>query len=167
MVRDKVERFVGYLEKLAERRDRAALATLKRSLAFPPGSDPRSFRYVEPWVVDTEEWARATFYLVAGLFALHPVSGDVRLPEALADVYRRNEKRSLEARFLALLDSDLDQLPDRLRRIMPLLPDGVGIDWVELTSDLLYWFKPERTVQRAWARQFYRRTSQGPDEQEV
>lgn len=167
MVRERVERFVGYLEELAERRDRAALATLKRSLAFSPGSDLRSFRYVEPWVVDSEERARETFYLVAGLFALHPVSGDVRLPEALADVYRRNEKRSLEARFLALLDSDLDQLPDRLRRIMPLLPDGVGIDWVELMSDLLYWFKPERTVQRAWARQFYRRTSQGPDEQEV
>ncbi|MGE5578407.1 MAG: type I-E CRISPR-associated protein Cse2/CasB [Bacillota bacterium] len=165
MERARSEGFVAYLKELAERRDRGALATLRRSLAFPPGSDPRSFRYVEPWVVDAEGWDRQTFYLVAGLFAIHPVGGDTSLPEALADVCRRDEKKGVEARFLALLDSDLDQLPDRLRRIMALLPDGMGINWAGLTSDLLRWFNPQRTVQRAWARQFYRRTSQASDEQ--
>lgn len=163
---ERVKRFAEYLEGLVQHHDREALAILKRSLAFSPGSDPRSFRYVERWTVGTDEWKREAFYLIAGIFALHPVSGTTPLPEALADIYRRTEKKSLEARFLALLDSDRDQLPDRLRRVIALIPDGVGIDWAQLTDDLLRWFVPGRTVQRVWARQFYRGISQVTDEEE-
>ncbi len=172
MTETRASQFVRRLAALAEegKRDRAALATLKRSLAFQPGTYVPSFALVEPWVSE-EGWQRTAYYLVAGLLALDPRVGSMSLPEGMALVYRKRDSRSIESRFLALLDADRDQLPDRLRRCVHLVlaEESPGLDWASLLSDLLAWFHPDRVVQRRWARTFYRAlqgSEQGRDSEE-
>ena len=165
----KASAFIQRLASLADdkRKDRAALAMLRRSLAFEPGSHVPSFPVVEPWLDREEGWQREVYYLVAGLFALDPRQGPLSFAEAMAALYRRRQSGSIEARFLALLDADRDQLPDRLRRCVYLIrtEEGPGLDWAALLSDLLGWFHPDHPVQRRWARMFYRSIQEGDETQ--
>ncbi|WP_324715610.1 type I-E CRISPR-associated protein Cse2/CasB [Carboxydochorda subterranea] len=156
MVATKAEEFVRFLEGLAS--NRGPLAALRRSLAFHPGSFVPSYPYVEPFVRDYEGWQREAYYLVAGLFALHPFSGSKTLPEAMAELRITRKSASIEARFVALLDSDRDQLPDRLRHAVILVTrsQNMALDWVRLLTDVVEWFRPDRKIQREWARAFYR-----------
>lgn len=164
----KSERFVEYLEGLRE--DRGAMAALRRTLAFDPGElgDTRAYRYVEPFVQDEEGWRWQAYYLVAGLYALHPDGEKLSLAEALSQVWHEEDRpRSLEERFLALLDADSDQLPDRLRRVVSYLKaKRKGVNYQRLLEDLLGWFNPGRRVQRRWAREFYRAAQIAPAESE-
>ena len=167
MTDNKPARFIEHLQKLQE--DRGAMAALRRILASDPRQalDARAYRYVEPFAEGESEWRRAMYYLVAGLFALHPQQGQQTLAEALADLWlQEKQPPSTEARFLALLDSDTDQLPDRLRRAVAYLRSkNKGLDYQRLLSDLLQWRVPERRVQHRWARQFYRTSQQKAEEQ--
>jgi CRISPR system Cascade subunit CasB len=162
MTDSKPERFIRHLQELKE--DRGAMAALRRILASEPGHpvDARAYRYVEPFVEEEIEWQRAMYYLVAGLFALHPQQSEQTLPEALSDLWRQdNQRPSTERRFLALLDSDADQLPDRLRRVVAYLRSkNKGLDYERLLSDLLQWRRPDRRVQQRWAQEFYRTSQQ-------
>jgi len=157
--------FVAFLRRL----DRKALAELRRSLAFDPGTYPRVFPYVEPFI--SRESERRSFYLLAGLFALHPDGGGslgtdsgsatrkrTSLGEVVAQLYaQRDRSRSIEQRFITLLDADQDQLPHRLRQMISLLKaEQIPVDWGQLLGDLLYWASERRTVQQRWARDFYR-----------
>ncbi len=158
MPSERATRFVAHLTTL----DRAALAALRRGLAFDPGTHVPSFPYVEPFASE-DGWARTVHYLVAGLYALHPSHADGRtLGATTAELHRRRENRhresgSLEARFLALLDADATQLANRLRQIVSLVrSEEIPIDWARLETDLIYWNCNNRSVQRKWARDFYR-----------
>ncbi|MEW5826366.1 MAG: type I-E CRISPR-associated protein Cse2/CasB [Candidatus Bipolaricaulota bacterium] len=164
-------RFVAWLEKL----DRAANAELRRSLAFEPGAYPRVYPYVEPFI---RKGGRRALYLVAGLHALYRQAGgcasgsgggnrEVGLGTAAAELYaRRQRSPSIEARFVALLDADSEQLPHRLRHMVTLLrSEQISLDWPRLLKDLLGWEDETRQVQQWWARDFYRATA--PDETEI
>ena len=48
-LRSKTSRFVEFLEGLEGRRDRGALASLRRGLGQPPGATPEMHRYVSQW----------------------------------------------------------------------------------------------------------------------
>jgi CRISPR system Cascade subunit CasB len=163
--------------------DRAAFAELRRSLSFDPGTHAPSFPFVESFVSDARGlWERQSFYLVAGLFALverplestpatvaqddapEPSSEKVSrrsLGHAIAELYQaRGQTRSIEARFVALLDADEEQLPNRLRQLVSLLrADGVRIHWETLLEDVLAWNHERRYVQQQWARDFYGQVS--------
>lgn len=169
-----VENFVRHLTT----RDRAGFAELRRSLAFEPGTHAPAFRHVEPFAANLRyDWDRTAYYLVAGLFALverplepgenpPPASpSDRTLGHAIWELYlRRDMPPSIEARFIALLDADDEQLPDRLRQTLSLLrAEGVSVPWAQLLGDLLAWNHPDRYVQRRWARAFYQRTAPQPD----
>src|SRR6185312_2649609 len=66
------------------------------------------------------------------------------------------EKRQREKRFIDLLDTDADELPYKLRQAITLIArDNVGLDWVLLIKDLGRWTRPERWVQKEWARGFW------------
>ena len=65
--------FITYLEGLAEREERGALAALRRGLGQPPGTVAAIFPYVVPWLPqDPAPWEEAAYYLIAALFALYP-----------------------------------------------------------------------------------------------
>ena len=164
------ESFIEYLRTL-DKRDRGALAALRRSLGFAPGAYPPAYPVVERFAVKdgTREPSRQALYLTAGLFALNPRHQPRRsLADALAHLVIERKSDSIERRFIALPSADAEALPTHLRHAVQLLAAGeLGFDFVLLLDDLAAWLDPwrpdprDRTRQR-WARDFYRRL--GPAE---
>ena len=153
------ERFIEHLGGL----DRKARATLRRSLAFPPGTYAPAFPYAEPFAAHLpSRWDREMYYLTAGLFASHEpdlarTDPALNLGISIARLYRSRQsgQESLERRFIILLDSDEDQLANRLRHMIALLNE-VPINWTLLLTHLARWRSDNRWVQQEWARAFYR-----------
>jgi CRISPR system Cascade subunit CasB len=164
------ESFVEYLRTL-DKRDRAALTALRRSLGFAPGAYPPAYPVVERFAAKdgTREPLRQALYLSAGLFALNPRHQPRRsFADALAQTMIERKSDSIERRFIALLSADAETLPTHLRHAVQLLAAGeLGFDFAALLDDLAAWLDPwrpderDRTRQR-WARDFYRRL--GPAE---
>lgn len=156
--------------------ERAELAELRRSLAFDPGTHAPTFRVVENFAMHAKNRLESDmYYLVAGLFALverpnperpapafeHPRS----LGSSIAELYvARQSTKSIEDRFIALLDADSEQLPYRLRQMIALLRETASVDWQTLLRDLRFWNLEDKSVQRRWAQAFYRHISYTPPE---
>lgn len=157
--------FITHLLALKER-DRGALAHLKRSLGFDPGAYPPAYPYVERFVGadrHAEDPRRKALYLIAGLFALHPIHREgTSFAIALGRAGRLRQSASVEQRFIALLGAEPESVQTLLRQSVSLLAaDGIGCDFASLLDDLARWFDPwniearDRLRQR-WARDFYR-----------
>ncbi|WP_368164500.1 type I-E CRISPR-associated protein Cse2/CasB [Aeromonas sp. R6-2] len=157
--------FVDHLQLLSQS-NRGALAELRRSLTFAPGTVPRVFPYVEPFIAADEHpdsARRQSHYLVAGLFALHPKHSEMTLAKAMGVLYRKQEQSpSIEGRFIALLESDGETLAEPLRHCVTLLRSHeLAIDYQRLLWDLTDWLNPTRPeeldkLRRRWASDFYR-----------
>ncbi len=149
--------FVGFLQGLEG--DRAAMATLRRSLGSTVGDVPfEVFRYVAPFTKNLSEREEAAFLLVAALFSLHPQTTDKgsfgRTMAAIAGDADGRER--MERRFLSLLDEKEEDLGYHLRQITTLAKgSGVPVNYAGLIEDLLHWESQNRAVQRQWARDFY------------
>lgn len=150
--------FIRHLWRLADREDRGALAALRRGLSRPPGTAPEAFPYVAPFVPedDSREGRDWPYYLTAALFSLHPARG------AKGDVgwtcRQLGDHPSAEKRFQALLSSDREQLPGRLRQVVTLARSNkrsVPVDWSDLLVHLRHWDNPSGWVQRRWARSYW------------
>ena len=151
------EQTAQFFRHLAKRcnTDRAAVACLRRSLSFPPGEWPRAFPYIEPLVSGAGGWRRRMFYLAAGLWAsANERNGSTSFGEAVGEYMRQTRSESIEKRFIALLESDTEQCPHRLRRMCDLLKD-VPVDFASLLDGLLLWNLPGKKVQWRWAKDFY------------
>ncbi|AMH04662.1 type I-E CRISPR-associated protein Cse2/CasB [Achromobacter xylosoxidans] len=158
--------FVTHLEGLVRKKDNAALAKLRHSLAFPPGSYPPAFAQVERFVpadAHEQDGYRLALYVAAGLFARHPQVASRSFASAFADLQRRRESDSIEQRFIALLGADADNIAHYLRQATTLLAaDGIGFDYVQLIEDLGRWMNPyidpvwRDRIRQHWARDFYR-----------
>lgn len=169
----KSESFVEHLVKLSERKDRGALAALRRGLARPPGSAPEMHRYVASWADgESSRWREDVYYIVAALFAYHPIqwNSDKEARPDLGDSFARLRRvegvseEGIERRFTALLSIHMEDLYVHLRHAVSLLKsNGVSIDWVRLLDDLKYWGHEDRFIQRNWARAFWRVESMDVD----
>lgn len=160
--------FIRYLQKLAEGRDRGALASLRRGLGQPPGTVAEMYRYVEPYIGIDARYKDDTYYLIATLFAFHPKSteeGDMGKHMAAAR-YEGNED-ALERRFTALLAAHTDDLPEYLRQAVSFLKSKeIPVNWNQLLKDLQAWGHEGRYVQKKWARSFWgRRQLSQPENQ--
>lgn len=175
-------RFVAYLFG----RDAGDRAELRRCLAAErPIDHLPAYRIVESFASGAKSrWQRECYYLLAGLFAMverrppkkrgaEPNDNNAELPgksltlaRAIKAYEGRSEKgegnmSSTERRFLALLDSDRDQLPYRLRQMLLMVTRGQNavsapLDWAQLLRDLWYWRDDEGdSVRQRWAQQFY------------
>lgn len=136
-----------------------------------------------------DRWERICYYLVAGLWASTVSSSELEqlrkeeeepevgqndeggvnkgyrrtLGHAVAQLYlAREQSKSIEQRFITLLDADEEQLPYRLRQMVRLIEsqEGIRIYWSELLRDLLAWNRERKPVQQEWARAFYRTVAQ-------
>ncbi|MEA4909277.1 MAG: type I-E CRISPR-associated protein Cse2/CasB [Anaerolineaceae bacterium] len=151
--------FVSYLlTQIAG--DRAARAALRRSLGRAPGEAPDAFRYVVPWLPDPcSQRVEASYYLIAGLFALHPKYIDEgNLAAHLRKLAGADEEENqrLERRLMAALRAHPNDLPNHLRRLVGILKaKDVPVNWHELMRDLLAWDHPERSAQKRWANAFW------------
>lgn len=165
---NKKNRFIEYLKEIKKSGNRKAMAELRRSLSYEPGQYYRSYRYTENVDArgeDETNWGSEARALVGGLFALHGDDGNrgrinTSLGGVLGEFYHdRKESPSTEKRFLALLDSDEEQLHYRLRQVISLIKE-YRLDWDMLYRDVLNWNHSDCFVQRKWARDFYRSHSQ-------
>lgn len=156
--------FVDYLKELKVKKDRRAMAELRRGLSYGPGQYFGSYRYIESAEArgdDESDWGSRMRALIGGLFALHGDNGfknsnEESLGRILGLLYNEKDKSlSIEKRFLTLLDSDEEQLPYRLRQVISLIKE-YNIDWHKLYRDVRNWNHPDCFVQRGWARDFYR-----------
>jgi len=150
--------FVAWLESLNQR-DTKVRAVLRRSLAFEPGTQPAAYPYVESFLATEDNpWRRTVHYLVAGLWAQHwKVGRGEGAPLGIAAAIQMNasQSKSAEQRFVALLDSDDDQLPYRLRQMIALLNDQ-SIDFESVLKGLVFWNSESKRTQTDWAKDFYR-----------
>lgn len=160
------QRFVEYLCKLGDREspDRAALAALRRAAGSYPGTSAAAHPYVAPWIpMEMSDREADAFYLIAALFATHPMNWETNLDQpgrtnfgASFHQLRNEESESVERRFVALLNSHRDDLPNHLRHAVSLLrTNEVRVDFAQLLQDMRYWDHPDRFVQRDWARSFW------------
>lgn len=169
-------RFVNHLVSLTEptRRDgRASLAALRRGLGRVPGTVAEAYPIVVPFAPAGPGWNADRYYLVASLFATHPENwvnqdGDDRRTNLGASLRRaRGESGGVEAHLVSLLNSERDQLKDRLPHSVGLCAAGqpaVPVDWAQLLADLLRWNDERRRVQRRWAASFWQHET--PEEEE-
>lgn len=156
--------FIDHLQQLAKS-NRGALAELRRSLTFAPGTVPRIFPYVEPFIASDEHpdsARRLAHYLVAGLYALHPQQQGVTLAKAMGALYRKQKlSPSTEGRFITLLESNAGTLAEPLRHCVTLLrTHNLAINYRTLLSDLTIWLNPTSPdpldiLRRRWASDFY------------
>jgi CRISPR system Cascade subunit CasB len=153
--------FIEWLESLSKG-DSKVRAVLKRSLAFEPGACIPAFPYVEPFLQGIERpWKRKAHYLTAGLWASHGHTAGGVTPGRAAALYQlRTKSTNIEARFIALLDADEDQVSHRLRQMVTLLKEE-PLDFELLLSGLLHWNDDSRRTQNDWARDFYRTLNTG------
>jgi CRISPR system Cascade subunit CasB len=163
--------FISHLLRMADQ-DKGALAALRRSLSFEPGTFVPSFPHVEPWVATgtpSGAWRRRSLYLLAGIFASHPHHDSRRsFARAYADSQARRDSSSMIRRFTTLLDADEAQLGNRLRSAVQLIAaDGVGFDYGYMLRDLRNWQHGDRWVQQDWARDFFRSTEPTTATEEV
>ena len=165
---DRHLRFARHLQTLAKH-NRGALAALRRSLAFAPGTHAQAMPYVEPFAAQeaSHEAQRCALYVAAGLFAANPVHRDGQsFASALAEARLRRQSTSIEQRFIALLGADAEGLPVHLRHANALLAaEDLGFDVARLAADLGWWLDPWRDTERdrvrqQWARDFYGRLAQ-------
>ncbi len=145
--------FVEYLIQLASRDDRAALASLRQGFVNPL----RALPLVAPFLRHDDGRGREeALLLVGGLFALHPVAGNVTLARALRQVATSTGSTSVELRFRALLECDADDLSEYLRHGVSLVArEAIPLDYSELLASVRSWSHETRFVQRRWARQFW------------
>ncbi len=145
--------------------NRATLAHLRRgldqALDYTLGRVGWLFRGVPDFALEGT-------VLAAGLFAwtrgdCHHERG-VNFGEAFGKGLTVEQKQQREKRFIALLDTDRDELPYKLRQAMTLIArDEKGLDWVQLIEDIGRWNRPSRRVQKEWARGFWAITEPEPD----
>lgn len=160
---DYAENFIQHLTVLGER-DRGALATLRHSLAFEPGTYIKAFPYVERFVGASQherDGRRLALYAVAALYARHPYQHPQSFASAFGVLYRQRESApSIENRFIALLEADAENIFDYLRQAIGLLAAGdIGVNYISLMTDLSFWMCSGTNIDRVrqrWARDFYR-----------
>jgi len=198
-VQKEISREQAFVQHLRQRSESADLARMRRALADPGAEVIPLVEGFLARIQDDYEarWERICYYLVAGLWASTVSSSELerfrRQPEeepevsqgdqsnvnkgyrrtlghAIAQLYlARGQSKSIEQRFVALLDADEEQLPYRMRQMVRLLKseEGIPIYWSELLRDLLAWDYEHRPVQQKWARAFYRtvaKETQGGEE---
>jgi CRISPR system Cascade subunit CasB len=160
--------FVGYLEKLGDpenRNGRAALAALRRGMGRRPAETPEMYPYLVPWTTGLGGWREECFYLVASLFASHPLAwhGEEarNFGGSMALLRAQGGGDSVQRRFVALLSSHRDDLPEHLRHAVSLCASSqVRVNWARLLRDLPYWDDTQGRVQLNWAREFWRRDAE-------
>jgi len=158
--KDRIERLVGDLEKLADpgSPNRAVLAHLRRGL----GSDPTYALSRAGWLfagINPGKDEDAAI-LTAGLFAWAkgkcPQTKSWSVGRAFSQIKGAGDNRSVERRFIDLLDTDQADLDVKLRQIISLLArDSIGLDWGLLCRHLRSWAHDDRWVQKQWARDFW------------
>lgn len=154
--------FISYLEELATRDDRGALAAIRKGLQYDPGKCADTYPYIIPWLGNVKsKWEKDVHYLIASLFAYHPSS--ISQPQNIGDVFskislKRGDTKSLEKRFKNLLKSKPEDLPLHMRQVISLAKsESIPVNWHELFYDLKRWpYESTFPPYEKWANSFWK-----------
>jgi CRISPR type I-E-associated protein CasB/Cse2 len=161
---------VSRLIELARKQDRGALAALRTGLGKPAGAAGRMFPIVAPYLTSDEGPATRAAFITAALFAKHPEHALIgSLGASLWKATKRERinpdgkhgEAGVEARFVAALDSDAEDLPRHLEGLVSLCESsGVPIDWHQFYRDLRGLLDQNEgyqiRIRTRWARDFWR-----------
>jgi CRISPR type I-E-associated protein CasB/Cse2 len=168
--KDRDEAFIGFLQSLASSDNRAALATLRRGLSSSATATVGMYRYVAGWVGPKEMgWDEECLYLIAALFGMYPdaSAAETNFGGTVRELSDLHNPASVERRFTSMLAADPGPLQAHLRHAIALCSSKrIGIDWLRLLRDIRHWRNPQRSVQRAWAREFWRKITPKPEPEE-
>ena len=153
--------FISYLQRLVDDNKGGAVAALKRSLQSETTSQIAAYPYVVPFLPKEyrgNDWA---YFLIAGLFATHPKhSLDIRnLGTTCRNLGTEDENptASWVLRFKAMLDAEQDDVAHHLRSIISIAASNdIAVNYVKLLTDLCNWSRPDKYIQSAMAREFWR-----------
>lgn len=154
------EKFIGYLESIIKREDRAALAHLRRGLGKETGTAMEMFPYVSSWTKNFYRDEENAYFLVASLIGLYPTMTWKKenkynnLGKSIS--FLKAESDSIEKRFTVLLNANEEDLSNHLRQIIGLLKSkDAPINWLLLLKDIKNWSHEDKFVQRNWAKGFW------------
>lgn len=173
------QRFFEHLARL----DRGQLAQLRRSLATDHPADQNQWLERFIFAAGLEKRNREMCYVAAALYALierphnqpqSPNQPDTQIQTQtdqqtkrrksmgtlLGEFYEQEKRRSIEKRFLILLESDGEAFAHYLRQTVTLLRGShIKPDWPNLLRDMCAWSQDwGDTVRRRWAHDFYQTT---------
>lgn len=155
------EEFVNMLEGFYKSDNRAALAKLRRGLGKKPGEAMEVYSVIGNFLAQAKNRAEEdVLYTLATLYGLYPSESSKEESNFGESVSKLAEKQvdrdSVEKRFVALLNSHIDDLPNHLRHMISLLKSkDIRINWLQLLNDIIYWDLDDRRVQRSWAKRFW------------
>ena len=153
----KEDRLISYLKNLEKRQDRAALAHLRRGLGKPPKTAMEMFPYLGQFLShETKPRYENAVFIIAALFAYYP-DAPPNVGNLGASLRQLNDdSKSIEKRFVALLNAEAEDLPYYLRQIIGLLrAKEIAVNWEQLFKDVQNWDNDKRFVQRKWAEKFW------------
>lgn len=149
---EKVEKFLQNLSAL----DAGGKARLKRD-AGKPLAEAQSlglFYRLLPYGLSAAQ--EEVFFLLATLYPLADGGGTGNFGASLRRARDPKNHKGLDRRVEILLDSDITQLPFRLRQTVRFLKSNrVTVNWQQLLEDLLRWNYSNRAVQKQWARAYF------------
>ena len=150
------ENFIKFLDKLVRDDNRAALAHLRRGLGKKAGTTMEMFPYIAPFIQSSYRNEENAYFLVASLVGLYPDAKKTGRNLGFSIHSIEEKSPSIEKRFVALLNSDEEDLPNHLRQIISLLKSKEApINWSQLLSDIKNWNNEKVNVQRHWANGFW------------
>ena len=159
---DKDDKFIAFLEGLVRDNNRAALANLRRGLGKKAWTATEMFPYIAPFLRSSYPSEENAYFLVASLVGLNPDAKktDGNLGFSIFQAQAEDKSKGIEKRFVALLNSDEEDLPSHLRLIISLLKSKEKpINWLLLLKDIKNWNNEKTNVRRNWARSFWGNTN--------
>ena len=150
--------YVKHLERLRDTNDRGALATLRKGMSEVPGTSTDQYPYVVPWIPEeSNAWKEQTYFLIGGLFALHPEGrGKGNMGSVFKKMRILTDSESVEKRFVAILNAHPEDFHIHLRHAISLAKSkDISIEWDQLFYDIIYWNHPQKFVQKQWAKAFW------------
>lgn len=143
--------------------DRQTLAHLRQCIGKP---DYVTLAKLGHLFFGVPEYRLEDAILVAQLFGVHSdAGGRGTIGRALHHANKDTESDSNDKRFIVLVETSKEDLPDRLRHIVRLLKSkGIPIDFEQLLRDLNNWDHQDRFVQWNWSRDYWNLRDDSDDE---
>lgn len=157
--------FIEHLEGLVK--NRAALAHLRSGLRSKDSRSMEMYPVIGRFLAEkspNRNYENAVF-IIAALFGYYPdaKTNIGNLGASLRKYQQETESKSIENRFVALLNAEAEELPNYLRQIIGLLKSAekpIPVNWEQLFKDVQFWDvnnenSKYESVQKKWARSFW------------
>jgi CRISPR system Cascade subunit CasB len=163
-------RLVTRLIRLADDKDRGALAALRTGLGKPPGTAARMLPIVAPFLTSDDGPATRAAFLVAAIFAKHP-SHDPSASSLGYSLWKstkndanpggKHKEAGVETRVVAALDADKDDLQRHLEGLVSICESArQPINYHRLYRDVWGLLgrneRYQANIRTRWAREFWR-----------